>query len=231
MKKTLFILSFCSLFVTSCNSNREKLNDDLGNFTEINTEQDSIFNHSTTISENNSSLNSPKNEIKLDDIGKTIPLSDSIILTTENDLGDFFKINGKVQEISYSQGGIRIHPDNFLPTELSNCTVQAIACKKNGEKVLVEVTKSDSLGNFGFNLPKGKYTFCVVSNGEEKTVEFENYEINKTVPPEDTPEQDWGWSQSNYWILNAEGPIIVGQNWTKELIITHYQISSCYMCP
>lgn len=153
-----------------------------------------------------------------------IILNYSVIVCAQN-----FNINGKVQEVSYSQGGMIQHPNVRKPYPLTNCTIYAVAQNKSSKTALRINTQSDSAGNFVFNLPKGQYKFHVLFNGDKQKIEPGEAAINKSETTSNKPKT--GWYHSDYWEINKDEPVIINKNWAKQLIITHYQISRCNKCP
>ncbi len=144
-----------------------------------------------------------------------------------------YQINGKVQLISYQQGGMVLPPSAYLPKALTNYTVFITSYSKDSkDTIIIDSTITDSLGNFTLKAPEGQYNLLVSSSDGHISKKVVPSQITSpSTTSEKKKEPVIGWYHSDHWTLNIDTPLIVNQSFNNPLLITHYLVSTCMMCP
>ena len=145
-----------------------------------------------------------------------------------------YEVNGNIDLISYSQGGVELMPDAYMPHPLPNFTMFVV--KYNGadkKPTVVGYIKTDSLGKFSTRLPEGKYGFLLT---RDKSQLKEGQYLPESIGVNDRDGLDEidfneGFSHQDYWVLSTGGPFWVSKEGLNTVTITHYDVSICYMCP
>lgn len=143
-----------------------------------------------------------------------------------------YHVKGKMQMVSYHQGGVELPPEMMLPFPMNGQELYLV--KYLGpDKVptILEKVKCDETGTFQINLPSGQYGF--IQNKEELSkgiyLPGMKSDTNKDKLIEDEIFSGIGYEK--YWSFDSNGPFSVGENESNSVVITYYDISICYMCP
>lgn len=144
---------------------------------------------------------------------------------------NLFTVNGSVLTVSYSQGGVELMPEEYMPHPLSNTTLFVVQYYGVTEKSkIITSFTSDEHGAYEIKLPPGKYGFVLNKKGLGGGV----YLPGMNVPEDTTDVKEilfTGVDQQDYWTLSTAGPFEVIDSDLDNIEITHYSISICYMCP
>ncbi len=160
---------------------------------------------------------------------KSLILFEPFTFTSAALNAQLFTIKGKTQEVAYSQGGVELMPEAYLPKVLPHCKIYVIDLS-NGSGQIIDSLASDSEGNFLLSLPEGIYNFAILAtDGQLKKIHLPN-QID-TIQIAINEDINAGWSHSDYWALDRLGPLIVDKNDADLITLTHYDISVCMMCP
>lgn len=138
-----------------------------------------------------------------------------------------FTVSGKIQQLSYSEGGMEIDPSELNPLPLGNTDLYVVQYLGIKEKsIIVTQISSDENGNYKVKLPPGNYGF-VQDKSEIHRGTFlpqgDNYGKNLDL------NDDFGYQ--DYWELNTLQPFQVDSTDISNINITHYSVSICYTCP
>ncbi len=149
-------------------------------------------------------------------------------------LGQTYEVNGTIDLVSYSQGGVELMPEEYIPYPLTN--FQMVVVQYNGEDKkpsVVGFIKTDSTGKFTTELPVGKYGFLLTH--DKRTFKPGQYlpssiggNTANGILEIDINE---GYIHQDYWLLSSNGPFEVIPDSSNTVNITHYDVSICYLCP
>lgn len=144
---------------------------------------------------------------------------------------ELFTVSGTVQMVSYSQGGVELPPEEYMPHPLPNTQLYVVAFYGADEKSKIVTTlQSDQAGRFEIQLPPGKYGIIQHKSELGKGVFLPGMNLQQDTM--DKKELVFtGYDQQDYWVLSSNGPFEVVNMDLTQLNITHYNISICYMCP
>lgn len=142
---------------------------------------------------------------------------------------DLFTVSGKIQLVSYYQGGMELPPEMMMPSPLIGTKLYVIKYNSDDEKPkIISQVMSDKNGNYEVKLPPGKYGF--IQNKSELVkgtyVPGENHSGN------DKKEiLEYGTDTQDYWTLSTGGPFEVVNQDLYHVDLTHYLVTICYLCP
>ncbi len=146
---------------------------------------------------------------------------------------ELFDVKGTIQTVSYSQGGVELPPEYTRPYPTPNQVIYIV--KYNGPDSLptvIEKVTTDSLGVFKSTLPAGKYGFTL--SHKKRNLEAGKY-LPKTYADSIDDRHDKisysGTSKQEYWYMNQNGPWEVGSDKDNTVVLTHHNVTICYMCP
>ena len=143
---------------------------------------------------------------------------------------NLIKMEGKIQLVSYHQGGVELPDEYRMAKPCPNEKV--ILVKYNGANeysTFVALIQSDSNGCFEIELQEGYYGFVAMN---------QKHQLNKVkglylpIPPINKVQTDFsGVGTNDYWTINSAEAFEVKNGKTETMIFTHYDITVCYMCP
>jgi hypothetical protein len=153
-----------------------------------------------------------------------------LLLVISNFGQDLVKVKGEIQLVSYYQGGMEL-PEEYKKAK-PNLNKSLIIVKYNGANeysTYVTIITSDSNGHFEIELPKGKYGFVTIN--QKSKIKKQKGLYLPVIQKEPITDISAGEAISDYWSLNSGQPFEVGKNTKGKMIITHYHITICYLCP
>ena len=144
---------------------------------------------------------------------------------------ELFTVQGKIQQVSYSQGGMELPPEMYMPHALPNTKLYVVQFYGEEEKTtIVANIISDEHGNYEVKLPPGKYGFVQHKTEVGKGVYLPGWKTQNEQEFEEIMPDD-GYGHQNYWVLSTATPFEVVNQDLQNINLTHYDISICYMCP
>lgn len=147
-------------------------------------------------------------------------------------LGQVYNVQGTVQLVSYSQGGVELREDAYLPHPVPETRFYIV--EYLGEHVkpkVVQTVRTNSMGKFLVQLPAGKYG--IVSSNKRKDLSPGQYlpTMPEPIEPDSLQMPDFGYSHQDYWQLNSIGPFEISKDSIPNVVLTHYDVRICYLCP
>lgn len=137
----------------------------------------------------------------------------------------------QLQYISYSQGGVELPPEMMEPHPLVN--YELILVKYNGPQqkpTIISSVKSDKNGLISLRLEDGEYGF--ISSKDELRNGVYLPGKPEEIDTADKKEQLFtGVETSDYWYFESGGPILINSTQLKSVVLTHYNVTICYLCP
>ncbi|CAG5086700.1 hypothetical protein [Parvicella tangerina] len=146
---------------------------------------------------------------------------------------EVFTVTGKVQHISYYQGGAQLSDEMMSPKPLPNTKLYIVQYYGPKEKTkVVSSFTSDKNGNYEVKLPPGLYGFVLSKDEANTGIYLPGMKVTKkdsTVNVNDL--LNAGEAHQDYWILSTNGPFEVINKDLYNVDLTHYDVTICYMCP
>ena len=145
-----------------------------------------------------------------------------------------YEVQGNIQLVSYSQGGVELMPEAYMPYPAAD--VKMFVVQYNGadkKPTVIRPIKSDSTGRFEITLPEGEYGF-LLTRDKTKFKDGQYLPEAKGNGVGNNPEAidiGDGYGYQDYWVMNCSGPFKVRKDGINQVTITHYMVSICYMCP
>ncbi len=144
-----------------------------------------------------------------------------------------FTVSGKVQLVSYYQGGAPLPPEMMSPKPLPNTKLYVVQYYGAEEKTkVVSSITSDKNGDYEVKLPPGQYGFVLSKDEVNTGIYLPGMKVTKkdsTVNVNDL--LNAGEAHQDYWILSTNGPFEVVNKDLYNVDLTHYNVTICYMCP
>lgn len=145
-----------------------------------------------------------------------------------------FTVSGKIQLVSYSQGGVELPPMEYMASPLPNTNLYVVQYlgKDEVSKVIAKV-KSDENGNYEVKLPPGKYGFVEHKNEVGKGVYLPGWKAKTgqdSTELEEVISLDY-YVHEYYWVLSTGNPFEIINTDLQKIDITHYDLHICYLCP